>query len=75
MPRRIEQDDPRLPASYANFYICNEHVIVPTYRDANDAETRLRLLREAFPGRHRYRAGLDRVFRCGQLHCLTQYRS
>ena len=72
MPRRIEQDGQRLPASYANFYICNAHVIVPTYRDAND-DRALGLLREAFPGRTV--TGLDStdlIWGLGSFHCLTQ---
>ena len=72
MPRRIEQDGQRLPASYANFYICNAHVIVPTYRDAND-DRALGLLLEAFPGRTV--TGLDStdlIWGLGSFHCLTQ---
>ena len=72
MPRRIEQDGQRLPASYANFYICNAHVIVPTYRDTND-DRALGLLREAFPGRTV--TGLDStdlIWGLGSFHCLTQ---
>ncbi|HTH48356.1 MAG TPA: agmatine deiminase family protein, partial [Candidatus Limnocylindria bacterium] len=38
MPGVIEFDGQRLPASYANFYIANQIVLVPTYRDANDAK-------------------------------------
>jgi agmatine deiminase len=37
MPRRIEYQGQRLPASYANFYIANQLVLVPTFRDPNDA--------------------------------------
>ena len=62
----------RLAASYANFYISNAHVIVPTYRDAND-ERALGLLREAFPGRTV--TGLDSmdlIWGLGSFHCLSQ---
>jgi len=72
MPRRTESDGPRLPASYANFYISTAHVIVPTYRDAND-ERALGILRECFPGRPVI--GLDStdlIWRLGSFHCLTQ---
>ena len=72
MPKRVEIDGQRLPASYANFYISNARVIVPTYRDAND-ERALGLLREAFPGRTV--TGLDSmdlIWGLGSFHCLTQ---
>ena len=67
-----EWDGQRLPASYANFYISNVHVIVPTYRDAND-ERALGILRECFPGRPV--TGLDSpglIWGLGSFHCLTQ---
>ena len=72
MPRRIESGGQRLPASYANFYISNAHVIVPTYRDAND-ERALGILRDCFPGRPV--TGLDSsdlIWGLGSFHCLTQ---
>jgi len=72
VPRRIEWDGQRLPASYANFYISNAHVIVPTYRDAND-ESALGILRECFPDRSVI--GLDStdlIWGLGSSHCLTQ---
>jgi len=72
MPKRVDIDGQRLPASYANFYISNARVIVPTYRDAND-ERALGLLREAFPGRTV--TGLDSmdlIWGLGSFHCLTQ---
>ena len=37
MPARIDREDLRLPASYANFYIANESVLLPTFADPNDA--------------------------------------
>lgn len=63
---------PHAPASYANFYISNVHVIVPTYRDANDERT-LGILRECFPDRSVI--GLDStglIWGLGSFHCLTQ---
>ena len=63
---------PHAPASYANFYISNAHVIVPTYRDANDERT-LGILRDCFPGRPV--TGLDSsdmIWSLGSFHCLTQ---
>lgn len=61
----------RLPATYANFLVCNSLVLVPTYRDANDAAA-LAVIAEAFPG---YRVqGLDclpLIQQHGSLHCIT----
>ncbi len=62
----------RLPASYANFYIANDRVLVPTFNDANDRRA-LNTLAELFPGRavvgiH----AVDLVWGLGTLHCLTQ---
>lgn len=64
-------DGRRLPAGYANFLICNDQVLVPTYDDPADAEALARL-REAFPA-HRVR-GIDcrvLVTQNGSLHCAT----
>ena len=62
----------RLPASYANFYICNAAVIVPTFNDPQD-RVALGILGELF--RDRPVAGIhavDLVWGFGSLHCLTQ---
>ena len=72
MPRRIVRDGIRLPASYANFYIANEIVLLPAYGERNDgwAES---VLREAFPGRKI--VGIDcreLIWGLGAFHCLTQ---
>jgi agmatine deiminase len=71
-PRPVIMDGARLPASYANFYIANGVVIVPTFNDAND-RIALNTLAELFPGRavvgiH----AVDLVWGLGTLHCLTQ---
>ena len=50
MPAPIEFDDFRLPASYANFYIANNLVLVPTFNDPND-RVALNKLADLFPGR------------------------
>jgi agmatine deiminase len=50
MPGLVEEDGQRLPASYANFYIANELVVVPTYRHPNDTKA-LAILQREFPGR------------------------
>ena len=62
----------RLPASYANFYIANDRVLVPTFNDPMD-RVALGTLAELFPGRavvgiH----AVDLVWGLGTLHCLTQ---
>jgi agmatine deiminase len=72
MPRPVVFDGQRLPASYANFYVCNAAVLVPTFDDAND-RVALGTLAELFPGRpvvgiH----ALDLVWGLGTLHCLSQ---
>jgi len=62
----------RLPASYANFYVCNAAVLVPTFNDPNDRDA-LGILSELF--RDRPVTGIhavDLVWGLGTLHCLTQ---
>ena len=49
MPGEVIYEDMRLPASYANFYISNNYVIVPTFRDKND-DIALAILQQCFPG-------------------------
>lgn len=62
----------QLPASYANFYVANGVVIVPTFNDPND-RVALSILADLFPGREvvGIHAG-DLVWGQGTLHCLTQ---
>jgi agmatine deiminase len=72
MPSPLYFDGLRLPASYANFYICNAAVIVPTFNDPND-RVALGILGELF--RDRPVTGIhavDLVWGFGSLHCLTQ---
>ena len=72
MPAPLYFDGVRLPASYANFYICNAGVIVPTFNDPND-RVALGILGELF--RDRPVMGIhavDLVWGFGSLHCLTQ---
>ena len=72
MPRHIEYKGQRLPASYANFYIANEVVLVPTYRDPKDAKA-LAILKKCFP-KHRV-IGIDStelIWGLGSFHCITQ---
>jgi agmatine deiminase len=72
MPGPLTFDGERLPASYANFYISNAAVIVPTFNDRND-RVALGILGELF--RDREVVGIhavDLVLGFGTLHCLTQ---
>jgi len=71
-PRAVTMDNERLPASYANFYIANGTVLVPTFNDANDriAMNTLAALmpKHEIVGIH----AVDLVWGLGTLHCLTQ---
>jgi len=72
MPCPVYFQGQRLPASYANFYIANDRLLVPTFNDANDRHA-LNILAGQFPERlvigiH----ALDLLWGLGTLHCLTQ---
>jgi agmatine deiminase len=71
-PRAVTMNGERLPASYANFYIANGVVLVPTFNDPNDRvalETLARLMpSHEVVGIH----AVDLVWGLGTLHCLTQ---
>jgi agmatine deiminase len=72
MPAAVVYDDQRLPASYANFYIANKYVVVPTFRDKNDDKA-LTILQSCFPDRKVF--GLDStdiIWGLGSFHCLSQ---
>jgi agmatine deiminase len=72
MPAPLFFQGQRLPASYANFYIANTAVLVPTFNDAND-RTALGILSELFRDRSVIGIhGVDLVWGFGTLHCLTQ---
>ena len=71
-PRPVFMNGERLPASYANFYIANGVVIVPTFNDPND-RIALNVLAERFPDRRVVGIhAVDLVWGLGTLHCLTQ---
>ena len=71
-PRPVIMDGQRLPASYANFYIANGVVIVPTFNDPAD-RVALAILADCFPDREVCGIhSLDLVWGLGTLHCLTQ---
>jgi len=72
MPQPVYFDGQRLPASYANFYIANEIVLVPTFSDPNDRAA-LNILAGLFPDREVIGiAARDLVLGLGTLHCMTQ---
>ena len=72
MPSPLALNGQRLPASYANFYIANGIVIVPTFNDPND-RIALGILADCFPGRDVIGIhSVDLVYGLGTLHCLTQ---
>jgi agmatine deiminase len=71
-PRAVVMNGERLPASYANFYIANGVVLVPTFNDPND-RVALNTIADLMPahqvvGIH----AVDLVWGLGTLHCLTQ---
>lgn len=72
MPQKIEFDGERLPATYANFLIMNEAVLVPTYNQPNNDKVALAVLQEVFPDREVI--GIDcnaLIKQHGSLHCIT----
>ncbi|MFZ4599071.1 MAG: agmatine deiminase family protein [Terrimicrobiaceae bacterium] len=72
MPSRIVRDGIRLPASYANFYIANELVLLPVYKERNDSWAES-ILREAFPSRRIVPIDCrELIWGLGAFHCLTQ---
>jgi agmatine deiminase len=71
-PRPVTMKGERLPASYANFYIANGAVLVPTFNDPAD-RVALNAIAEAFPARKVIGIhAVDLVWGLGTLHCLTQ---
>lgn len=72
MPDDVIYEDQRLPASYANFYISNQHVIVPTFRSPKDDKA-LQIIADSFPDRETI--GIDStdiIWGLGSFHCLSQ---
>src|SRR5205814_160366 len=64
MPKKIVREGQRLPASYANFYIANSCVLLPTFADPND-EIALSILQKFFPDRRVI--GIGRVLRASNV--------
>ncbi len=72
MPPAVIHDGTRLPASYANFYIANRAVLMPTFNAPTDARAAARLAR-LFPGRRVVSIpSTDLVWGLGSVHCLSQ---
>jgi len=72
MPEPVVFDGQRLPASYANFYIANKTVLVPTFNDSAD-RVAIDTLASLFPDREVVGIhSVDLVLGLGTLHCLTQ---
>jgi agmatine deiminase len=72
MPKTLVFEGTELPASYANFLICNDLVLVPTFNDPND-RLALSILAECFPKREIVGIhAVDLVWGFGTLHCMSQ---
>jgi agmatine deiminase len=72
MPSPVIYEDTRLPASYANFYIANAAVVVPTFRDVNDLKA-LKIIQSVFPDREVIGIdSVDIIWGLGSFHCLSQ---
>jgi agmatine deiminase len=72
MPKRLDFDGVRIPASYANFLILNKLVLVPTFNDPNDRLV-LNILADCFPDKEIIGiSAIDLIWGFGTLHCLSQ---
>lgn len=72
MPGIVNSPYGRLPASYANFYIGNDAVLLPIFNHAND-EKAISLLAESFPERKVVPIFCEPlVWGLGGIHCVTQ---
>jgi agmatine deiminase len=71
LPNMYNKDSERLPASYANFLICNKSVLFPIYKQEEDAQA-LEIIQKAFPN-HKVVAinCAPLVQQFGSLHCIT----
>jgi len=73
MPKAVIYEDQRLPASYANFYISNESVIVPTFQDNQNDQKALDILQSTFKDRKVIGIdSVDLIWGLGSFHCLSQ---
>jgi len=73
MPGVVEYDGQRLPASYANFYIANDVVLLPAYRHKKNDRRAQKILQELFaPRRVLSIDSTNLIWGLGSFHCLTQ---
>jgi len=73
MPKPTIYEDTRLPASYANFYIANAVVLVPTFDCPDRDERACAILSDCFPGREIVPIrSTELVWGLGAFHCVTQ---
>ena len=73
MPKAVIYEDQRLPASYANFYIANKSVIVPTFQDAINDIKALDIIQSCFKDREVIGIdSTDLIWGLGSFHCLSQ---
>lgn len=73
MPRRVERDGQRLPATYLNFLFVNGALLVPTFRDPRNDARALSILGERLPGHEVI--GIDcteLIWGLGAIHCASQ---
>ena len=72
MPQAVHHRGRRLPASYANFYVANDIVLLPVFGCRQDGHAR-EILRDSFAGREIVSIDCRQVLiGLGGLHCLTQ---
>jgi agmatine deiminase len=72
MPSPVDNGEERLPASYANFYICNQSVIVPIFNCKNDDKA-LQIIQSCFPNRKVQGLYANNIiYGLGSWHCLSQ---
>jgi agmatine deiminase len=72
MPGRVEAEGEPLPASYANFYIANNVVLLPVYGHKNDERAR-ETLQPLFPDRKVVPVNCEPlIWGMGAIHCVTQ---
>ncbi len=72
LPKEVIYQGQKLPASYANFYIANDIVIVPVYNCSND-EIALKILQDCFPNRKIIAIdSTEIIWGLGSFHCLSQ---
>ena len=71
-PLFLDEEERWLPASYANFYIGNECVLLPVFKDRNDVKA-VQMLENAFPERDIVPIdAIELVYGYGGIHCVTQ---